>query len=323
MKIGNVKIVGKAILAPMADVTNLPYRILCKRYGAALVTTEMVNANAICKNNKATLKMAETCEEERPMAIQIFGAKVELIKKAASELKDQADIIDINLGCPTQGALRQGAGAALLKRPARIKEIIKAISNQGITVTAKVRKAARMEEVLKAIEDGGASAVTVHGRTVPQGYSGKADWDAIKKAKEMLSIPVIGNGDIVDEESAKRMIKETGCDLVMIGRAAIGNPYIFSRINHFFETNEKLPSLTKEKQISLFFEYLEIANQYGYEKFSDLKKKVQNFTQGIEHSRILRDKLARTKSLEEIKQVLEYNLFTSISSPIIDNKLRE
>lgn len=305
MKIGNVEIVGKAILAPMAEITNLPYRVLCKKYGAALVITEMVNANAVCRNNKAVLKIAATCEEERPVAIQIFGAKVELMKKAALALHDKADIIDVNFGCPALDVLKQGAGAALLKRPARIREIIGSIARQGVTVTAKVRKAERMEEVLKAIEEGGAAAVTVHGRAVPQGYSGKADWSAIKKAKEMLSIPVIGNGDVWDEEAAKRMIEETGCDLVMVGRAAIGNPYMFSRINHFLETDEKLPPLTKEKQLSLFLEYIEIAKRYGYERFEDFKRKAQGFILGIKHSTTLRDRIARAKSLEEIKKLLE------------------
>ena len=305
MKIGNVEIVGKAVLAPMAEITNLPYRILCKKYGASLVMTEMVNANAVCRNNKAMLKITATSPEEKPVAIQIFGAKVEMMKKAASLLRDKAEIIDVNFGCPTPDVLQQGAGAALLKRPARIKEIITSIASQGITVTAKVRKAARMEEVLKAIESGGAAAVTIHARTVPQGYSGKADWSVIKKAKETLTIPVIGNGDVWNEEAAKKMLKETKCDLVMLGRAAIGNPYIFSRINHFLETGEKLPPLNKEKQLSLFNEYLEIAKRYGYEKFDDYKRKAQDFTQGIVNSTTLRDKIAKAENLEEIKKLLE------------------
>ncbi|MDP2908097.1 MAG: tRNA dihydrouridine synthase DusB [Nanoarchaeota archaeon] len=305
MKIGNIEITGKTVLAPMADITNLPYRVLCKKYGAALVMTEMVNANAVCRNNKAMLKITATSPEERPVAIQIFGAKVEMMKKAAFLLKDKAEIIDVNFGCPAPDVLQQGAGAALLKRPARIKEIIESIARQGITVTAKVRKAERMQEVLKAIQDGGAAAVTIHARTVPQGYSGKADWSVIKKAKETLSIPVIGNGDVWNEEAAKKMIEETGCDLVMIGRAAIGNPYIFTRINHYLETGEKLPSLTKEKQLSLFTEYLEIAKRYDYDRFDDFKRKAQDFTQGIRYSTILRDKIAKAENLEEIKKLLE------------------
>lgn len=305
MKIGNVEIKGKTVLAPMAEITNLPYRILCKRYGASLVITEMVNANPVCRNNKAMLKITATSQEERPVAIQIFGAKVEMMKKAAFLLKNKAEIIDINFGCPAPDVLQQGAGAALLKRPARIKEIITSIAEQGITVTAKVRKAERMNEVLKAIESGGAAAVTIHARTVPQGYSGKSDWTVIKKAKETLSIPVIGNGDVWDEEAAKKMLKETGCDLVMLGRAAIGNPYIFTRINHFLETGEKLPPLTKEKQLSLFTEYLEIAKRYGYEKFDDYKRKAQDFTQGIKDSTTLREKISKTENLEEIKKILE------------------
>ncbi|MBU4502577.1 MAG: tRNA-dihydrouridine synthase family protein [Nanoarchaeota archaeon] len=305
MKIGNVKIVGKVILASMLEITNLPYRILCKKYGAALGVTEMVNANAVCRNNKAALKLAATCEEERPVAIQLFGAKVEMMKNAASLLHNKADIIDLNFGCPARDVLRQGAGAALLKRPARIKEIVQSITNQGITVTAKVRKAERMEEVLKAIEEGGASAVTVHGRTVPQSHSGKADWTVIKKAKEMLSIPVIGNGGVRDEETAKRMIQETGCDLVMIGREAIGNPYIFSRINHFLKTNEKLPPLTKEKYLSLFLEYIDLAKKYDCESFEDFKRKAYAFMPGIKCSTTLWESIAREKNLEEIKNLLK------------------
>lgn len=305
MKIGNVKLDGNVILAPMVGITNLPYRVLCKKYGASLVMTDMVNANAVCKNNKAGLKIAATCEEEKPVAIQIFGAKVELIAKSASILHDKAEIIDINFGCPIRTVLRQGAGAALLKRPARIKEIIESITKQGITVTAKIRKAERMEEVLRAIEDGGASAVTIHGRTVPQGNSGKVDLNSIKKAKEMLSIPVIGNGNVYNEESAKRMIEKTGCDAVMIGRAAIGDPYIFSRINHFLKTGEKLQPLTKEKSLSLFIEYIKIARMYGYKSFEDFKRKAQSFIPGIKYSTTLHDNILGAKNLEEVKTLLE------------------
>ncbi len=294
-KIGNIKLKNNLVLAPMAGINDTAFRILCKRYGAGLLYTEMINTNAISNKNKATLKKLNFVNEEKPIAIQLFGANIKMIEDAAVIAEKNANIIDINLGCPDLKVLHQGAGAALLKRPKRISEIIKAVVNKvDIPVTAKIRIGNDSIKIAKLIEDAGASAIAVHARTVRQGYSGKADWNKIKEIKEAVNIPVIGNGDIFTKEDVERMQELTKCDFIMIGRAAMTNPAIFKEIS-----NGKISS--KEK-LNLFFEYIELAEKYNCYKFISAKRHALNFTRGIPNSTRLREKISLSKTLDEIKR---------------------
>jgi tRNA-dihydrouridine synthase B len=310
-KIGDVQLDNNLVLAPMAGITDIAFRIICKQYGAGLVYTEMVNANAIYRNNKSTLKKAKICEEERPAVIQLFGArKKELIESAKILEAMGADIIDFNLGCPDRNVIKQGAGSALLKRPAKIKELISALVDAvDIPVTAKIRIGITKGQnfglkTAKIIEEAGASAIAVHGRTVDQAYSGKADWNAIKEIKENISIPVIGSGDVATPEDAERMIKETGCDFIMIGRAAIANPHIFREILDT-RAGKKSEKLTAEQKIQLVFEYSELAKKMDCFDFVSLRQHACDFTKGLHEATRLRLKISQAKSEEELGEILK------------------
>lgn len=307
-KIGDVKIKGKLMLAPMFRVTTLPYRLMCHSYGCGLVYSEMLNGNAVERENKSALKQAISCEEEKPVAMQLFGTNEEILLSAAKRL--ECDIIDVNFGCPDANVMRQGAGAALLKRPQKIYEIISHLSkNLDKPVTAKIRiglnaKSINAVEVARKIEEGGASAIAVHGRTAAQGYSGKADWDMIRQVKEAVSIPVIANGDIVDEDSANLCMRETNADFLMIGRACIGDPEIFERINHYLRTGERLAKPGPKEKLKEFFEYEKLAREHSCLKYVDLKMHAQWFTRSIRGSVELRHKISLAKSIEMIEKVM-------------------
>lgn len=306
MKIGNLELKNKVFLAPMADINDIAFRVLCKRAGAGLICLEMVNANAIVRNNKATLRKIKFSEEEKPVSIQIFGVKEDVIAEAAKIIEKQgADIIDFNLGCPYEKVLRQGAGAALLKRPTKIGSIIKTLVNAvNIPITVKIRKCKKGLEIAKIIEKNGASAIAVHPRTIKQGYSGKADWHFIKQIKENVSIPVIGSGDILDYKDVPKMLKYTGCDFVMIGRGCIGNPHIFRETLDFLDKKEVV-KLSGSEKIGLFFEYLELAKKFDINNFSHLKRQALNFTKGIKGSVKFRDKLSRVTDIETLYKLVK------------------
>jgi tRNA-dihydrouridine synthase B len=298
MKIGNIKL-NNAFLAPMADINDIAFRVLCKRAGAGLICSEMVNANAIVRNNKATLKKIKFSDEEKPISIQIFGAKEDIISEAAKIVeKSGADIIDFNLGCPYDKVLRQGAGAALLKRPKKIGLIIKKlVESVSIPVTAKIRKCDKGIEIAKIIEENGASAIAVHPRTVKQGYSGKADWHFIKEIKENVSIPVIGSGDVFNFRDVKKMMKYTGCDGVMIGRGCIGNPNIFREV-----VEEKEIKIDK---IELFFEYFRLCKEFGIDKFAHINRQALNFTKGIRSSGKFRNELSKVRDVDKLIELMK------------------
>ena len=297
------KLKNKLILAPMHEVTNVAFRIMCKKYGASLVSTELLSAHAISRNNKSLLKSGITDKKEKPISIQLFGQDTEKIVKAVKIVENDYDIIDFNLGCPSKKILQQGAGAALLKRKNKIKEIVKAVSeNTEKPFTIKIRNENAVE-IAKLCEPF-ISAITIHARSVKQGYSGKADWSIIKRIKQSVKIPIIGNGDVVDGKSAKEMLDFTGCDYVMIGRAAIGNPFIFKQINEYLENGEVINQSKKEK-IKDYFEYIKLTRKYDCFSIKDAKWKAQEFTKSFKGSRELRKKLNMIKDYEEIKKLIK------------------
>jgi nifR3 family TIM-barrel protein len=305
------KLSGRFVLAPMHDITNLAFRIMAKKYGAGLVSTELLSANAIARKNNAVLKLALTDEYEKPVVAQLFSQNTDNIAKAGKILEEMKfDIIDFNFGCPSKKIILQGGGGALLKRKNKIAEIVKALSeNIRVPLICKIRSGfdknhINAVEVAKICEKNGASAITIHARTVEQGYSGKADWNIIKEVKKSVKIPVIGNGDVSNGENAKKMLEETGCDYVMIGRAAIGNPFIFKEINEFLKTG-KIIKQTPQEKISDYFEYIELAKKYGIFSIKDAKLRAQEFTKGLHGSSKLRERLNRIKSWEQIEEIMK------------------
>lgn len=303
------KLEHDVILAPMADVTDVAFRILCRRYGAGMAVTEMISANALARGNKAALKLLDVAEEEKPRAVQLFGQNTECLVKSTKFLEDKCEIIDLNFGCPDSKIIKQGAGSALLERPNKIKEIVESISScVNVPVTCKVRLGIRessinVVEIAKICEKAGASMIAIHARTQKQGYTGKADWSWIKKVKENVCIPVTGNGDIRNVEDYLKMKKETNCDYVMIGRGAIGNPYIFRQIKDYNEKG-KYTERNNQQQFKDLFLYLELAKKYNV-NINTIRANVQCFTKGIKHSSKLRYSLANIKEESKIKDMIE------------------
>jgi len=304
------KLESKLVLAPMHNITNLAFRLLCKEYGASLVSTELLSANAIARKNKAVMELAKTDKSEKPVVAQIFSQNIDSIIKAGKILEKNFDIIDFNIGCPSKKIMAQGSGGALLKRKNKIYELVKGLSdNINIPLSIKIRigfdkNSINAVEIAKLCENAGASVIIVHARTVEQGYSGKADWDIIKEVKQNVKIPVIGNGDVFDGESAKQMFDSTECDYIMIGRAAIGNPFIFKQISEYLKTGKKIGQ-TKQEKINDFFEYIKLCNKFDIFSFKDAKLKAQEFTKGFEGSSKLRKKLNSIKSWDEIESLLK------------------
>ena len=295
------------IMAPMAGVTDVAFRLLCKKYGAGLTCTEMISANALARGNKSTLRMIDVVEAEKPRVIQLFGQNRDNLVKAAKFCESKCEVLDFNLGCPAAKIIKQGSGSALLERANRIKEIMEALSSAvKIPVTVKLRLGIRKNKInvvkiAQICEEAGAKMITVHARTQKQGYTGKADWSWIKKVKQAVSIPVTGNGDVRSVEDYVRMKKETKCDYVMIGRAAVGNPYLFKQIKDY---NTKGEYSSREDQIKEFFEYLELAKKYKI-NFKNIKFHAQAFTKGMRKAGQLRLKISHCKTVEEIKGLME------------------
>ncbi|MFA5176117.1 MAG: tRNA dihydrouridine synthase DusB [Candidatus Nanoarchaeia archaeon] len=310
MNIGNLKLKNNLVLAPMVAINDQAFRVLCKKYDCGLVFTEMINANAIFKTNKATLKKLSFVKEEKPIAVQLFGANTKMIEFAAKEAeKAGADIIDFNFGCPDIKIIKQGAGAALLKRPAKIEEIIKAIvKTVNIPVTAKIRIGITKPDlglkIAKIVEKAGASAIIVHARTAKQGYSGKADWDVIKEIKENVKIPVIGNGDVFSGKDAYEILEKTKCDGIMLGRSAMTNPAIFKEINYYLK-NKKENKISNKEKLNLFFEYLELTKKYDCFDFVNAKRHALNFMRGMPNIVKLRTKVSLTRNIEDMKKEIK------------------
>lgn len=312
-KIGDVQIENPFVLAPMAGVTDLPFRKLCKEQGAGLICMEMVSAKAISFHNKNTEALMEIDPGENPVSMQLFGSEPELMARVAAEIEERPfDILDINMGCPVPKVVNNGEGSALLKNPELIVKIVKSVSSAiKKPLTVKVRIGFENEpvdivEIAKRVEDAGAAAIAVHGRTRQQYYSGTADWDTIRRVKEAVSIPVIGNGDVDSPEKAEALIKETGCDGVMVGRAVRGNPWLFRELNHYFETGEKLPrpSVEEVREMILRHARMQIDLKGEFTGIREMRKHVAWYTAGMRHSAALRRETNLVNSYEELEQLL-------------------
>ena len=313
MQIGNVTIPNNLILAPMAGVTDLPFRLLCKEQGAGLVCTEMVSAKAISFHNKNTEALMRTEPGERPVSLQLFGSDPCIISEMAAYIEDRPfDILDINMGCPVPKVAGNGEGSALMKNPGLVEQIVsRTVRATKRPVTIKIRKGFDAEhvnavEIARIAEASGAAAVAVHARTRDQYYAGWADWDIIRQVKEAVSIPVIGNGDVNSPESARQMLEETGCDGVMIGRAARGNPWIFRRILTFMETGED-PGKPDRKQVAemiLRHAQMLLAYKGEYTGMREMRKHIAWYTAGFPHSAKLRAKTNEISTMEELRELL-------------------
>ena len=269
MKIGNLELENNVFLAPMAGVTDLPFRILCKEMGCGLVYSEMVSAKGILYDNKNTTELLEIDPKERPVAVQLFGSDPEILGAMAKKIEQYPiDIIDVNMGCPAPKIVKNGEGSCLMKTPELVGKIVKSlVESQSKPVTIKFRKGfdddhVNAVEIAKIAEANGASAVAVHGRTREQYYSGKADWDIIKQVKAAVNIPVIGNGDVFTPQDAKNLLEHTGCDAIMVGRGAQGNPWIFKRILHYLQTGELLPEPTAEERVEKALRHAQMLIDY-------------------------------------------------------------
>ncbi len=313
MRIGNVTLENPFFLAPLAGITDAPFRRICKEQGAGLVYTEMVSGKGLFYNDKATEKLLGIHEDEKPVAIQIFGSEPDIIGFAAKKLEDRENcILDINMGCPVPKVVRNGEGSALLKEPNLVEAIVKAaVENTGKPVTAKIRigwdaESINAVEIAKAIEAAGASAIGVHGRTREQYYSGKADWDVIRQVKKAVSIPVIGNGDIFSGHDAVRMTEETGCDFVMIARGALGNPWIFREALALWQGKAVPPSPDLAEKVKLILKHFDLllSEKGEYAAVREMRKHAGWYLKGIPGSAGLRRQLNSIIKAEILKETI-------------------
>lgn len=315
LKIGNVELENNLILAPMAGVTDLSFRKICKEFKPGLVCTEMVSSKAIFHDDSKTKLLMNTEGEQRPISMQIFGSDEETMGVAAKYVSELADIIDINMGCPAPKVVKNGDGSKLLLDIEKAEKIIKVVvKNSNKPVTLKLRKGWDLNNIVavefaQMAEKVGVSAITIHGRTRTEMYSGKADLDIIKKVKESVSIPVIGNGDVVDEESALRMFEYTGVDGIMIGRGTFGNPWIFERIKHFLETGKKLQELSNKEKLRVIKKHIELELQEKEEitAIREMRKHIAWYTKNMPNSSEFRNEINKIEDKDQlIKKVEEF-----------------
>lgn len=314
MKIGNVNIENNLILAPMAGVTDLPFRLLCKEQGCGLLYTEMVSAKAILYNNKNTDDLMQVTPGENPISLQLFGSDPEIMGEIAKRVEERPfDIIDVNMGCPVPKVVNNGEGSALMKDPVLVGKIISSmVKAVKKPVTVKFRKGFNDQminavEIARVAQESGAAAVAVHGRTREQFYSGKADWDIIAKVKQAVSIPVIGNGDVNSAKDAIRMMEETGCDGVMIGRGSRGNPFIFKQVSHYMQTGELLDKPTKEEVKKTILKHAELQEYYKgeYTGIREMRKHFAWYTAGYPNSAAMRNRINYVETFKELRELVE------------------
>lgn len=321
MKIGNVEIKGKVALAPMAGVADRAFREICVHFGASYAVSEMVSSKGISFNSKKSAALMELSENERPCAIQIFGDNPHTMALAAQfAMRYKPEIIDINMGCPAPKISSNGSGSALMKNPQLCGEIVNEVSKSvPVPVTVKIRKGyyddnINAVEVAKICEANGAAAITVHGRTAQQFYKPPVDWDIIRKVKSAVSIPVIGNGDVTSPLEAAKMFEQTNCDLVMVGRGALGAPWLFSQINAYFETDKLIPPPSHAKRLSVMVKHIEKLCEYKGEDIGmrEARKHVAYYLKGFRGAAAFRNEAGRLNTLNDlyalVKRVYEINV---------------
>ncbi len=314
MQIGNVIIPGNIFLAPMAGVTDLPFRLLCREQGASMVYTEMISAKAMHYQDKTTIELSRVHPDEKPVAVQIFGSEPEIMAEAAARFSEREDIavIDINMGCPAPKIVKNGEGCALMRNPSLVRnllrEVVKASSKP---VTVKLRKGwdetcTNVLDIALICEEEGVKAVTVHGRTRDQYYSGKADWSIIKEAKRRLSVPVIGNGDVAVPEDAGRMLEETGCDAVMVGRGAQGNPWLFRNIIEYLRSGSYPKAILPRERLSMILRHYALMEEYkgDHTALLEMRKHVAWYLHGLPGAARIRTEIFKTQSIDEAKKLL-------------------
>ena len=313
MRIGSVELKNPVILAPMAGVTDLPFRVLCSELGAGMVCTEMVSAKAISFHNKNTEALLEISPKEHPVSLQLFGSDPDILSRMAAYLEDRPfEILDLNMGCPVPKVVKNGEGSALLRQPRLVEEIIsKTVRATKKPVTIKIRKGfeeneANAPEIARIAEASGAAAIAVHGRTRSQYYSGKADWEIIREVKKAVKIPVIGNGDVDSPQKAKALMEETGCDGIMVGRAARGNPWIFREISEYLEKGilRERPSKTEIRDMMLRHTRMQIAYRGEYGGIREMRKHISWYTAGFPNSAKLRQAVNQAETLSQMETLL-------------------